>query len=41
MNAPLLAIVSGHFFPGEDNGPLFDSSRTTFEDHEAEKAKRR
>ena len=33
------AIVSGRFFPGEDGGPLFESSKTTFRAHEAEKAK--
>lgn len=33
------AIVSGHFFPSEDGGPLFESSKTTFQANEAEKAK--
>jgi hypothetical protein len=33
------AIVSGRFFPGEDGGPLFESSKTTFQANEAEKAK--
>lgn len=39
MRPGMQAIVSGHFFPGEDGGPLFDSSRTTFQANEAEKAK--
>ena len=33
------ATVSGRFFPGEDDGPLFESSKTTFQANEAEKAK--
>ena len=32
------AIVSGRFFPGEDGGPLFESSKTTFQATEVEKA---
>jgi hypothetical protein len=39
MRPGMSAIVSGRFFPGEDGGPLFESSKTTFRAHEAEKAK--
>ena len=39
MRPGMLATVSGHFFPGEDGGPLFESSKTTFRANEAEKAK--
>jgi hypothetical protein len=39
MRPGLKATVSGHFFPGEDGGPLFESSKTTFRANEAEKAK--
>jgi hypothetical protein len=39
MRAGMQAIVSGHFFPGEDGGPLFESSKSTFQANEAEKAK--
>ena len=39
MRPGMHAIVSGRFFPGEDGGPLFESSKTTFRAHEAEKAK--
>ncbi len=39
MRPGMQAIVSGHFFPGEDGGPLFESSRVTFQANEAEKAK--
>ena len=39
MRPGMQAIVSGHFFPDEDGGPLFESSKTTFRANEAEKAK--
>ena len=39
MRPGMHAIVAGRFFPGEDGGPLFESSKTTFRAHEAEKAK--
>lgn len=39
MRPGMHAIVSGRFFPDEDGGPLFESSKTTFRAHEAEKAK--
>ena len=39
MRPGLQAIVSGRFFPGEDGGPLFESSKVTFKANEAEKAK--
>lgn len=39
MRPGMQAIVSGHFFPGEDGGPLFESSKTTFRANEADKAK--
>jgi hypothetical protein len=39
MRPAMQAIVSGRFFPGEDGGPLFESSKTTFQANEAEKAK--
>jgi hypothetical protein len=39
MRPGMQAIISGRFFPGEDGGPLFESSKTTFQANEAEKAK--
>jgi hypothetical protein len=39
MRPGVQAIVSGHFFPDEDGGPLFESAKTTFRANEAEKAK--
>lgn len=39
MRPGMQATVSGHFFPGEDGGPMFESSKTTFRANEAEKAK--
>jgi hypothetical protein len=39
MRPGSLATVAGHFFPGEDGGPLFESSKITFRANEAEKAK--
>ena len=39
MRPGMQAIVSGRFFPDEDGGPLFESSKTTFRANEAEKAK--
>lgn len=39
MRPGMQATVSGRFFPGEDGGPLFESSKTTFQANEAEKAK--
>lgn len=39
MRPGMQAIVSGRFFPGEDGGPVFESSKTTFQANEAEKAK--
>jgi hypothetical protein len=39
MRPGMQAIASGHFFPGEDGGPLFESSKTTFQANGAEKAK--
>jgi hypothetical protein len=39
MRPGMQVIVSGRFFPGEDGGPLFESSKTTFQANEAEKAK--
>lgn len=39
MRPGMQAIVSGQFFAGEDGGPLFESSKTTFQANEAEKAK--
>jgi hypothetical protein len=39
MRPGMQAIVSGHFFPDEDGGPLFESAKTTFRANEAEKAK--
>jgi len=39
MRPGMQAIVSGRFFPGEDGGPVFESSKTTFHANEAERAK--
>jgi hypothetical protein len=39
MRPGMQATVFGRFFPGEDGGPLFESSKTTFQANEAEKAK--
>jgi hypothetical protein len=39
MRPSLKAIVSRRFFPDEDGGPLFESSKVTFKANEAEKAK--
>jgi hypothetical protein len=39
MRPGLRAVVSGRFFPGQDGGPLFESSKVTFKANEAEKAK--
>ena len=39
MRPGVQAIVSGRFFPGEDGGPVFESSKITFQANEAEKAK--
>jgi hypothetical protein len=39
MRPGLKAVVSGRFFPGDDGGPLFESSKVTFKANEAEKAK--
>lgn len=39
MRPGMQAIVSGRFFPDEDGGPLFESSKITFQANEAEKAK--
>jgi hypothetical protein len=39
MKPGMQATVSGRFFPDEDGGPLFESSKTTFRANEAEKAK--
>ena len=39
MRPGMQAIVSGQLSLGEDGGPLFESSKTTFQANEAEKAK--
>ena len=39
MKPGMHAIASGHFFAGEDGGPLFESAKTNFRANEAEKAK--
>jgi len=39
MRPGMRAIVSGHFFPDEDGGPSFESSKASFSANEAEKAK--
>jgi hypothetical protein len=39
MRPGLKAVVSGRFFPGEDGGPLYESSKVTFKANEAHKAK--
>lgn len=41
MRPGLKAVVSGRFFPAEDGGPLFESSKITFKANEAEKARLR
>ena len=39
MRPSIQVLASGRFFPGDDGGPLFESSKTTFKANEAEKAK--